>query len=359
MDERDHETEEESVRDLLEKAGPRPPIPQEDLDAISRAARSAWQAELRHRGAGVAAETPLRRRPLRALVLGLAAALALAVGLAGWWRLRSVPPPPAVAWVEMVAGPIYLEAGGGGARGAARPVAAGAPIPRGAVLRSGDSAEGAGRAALRLAGGVSVRLDAATRLRLVSAGALELERGALYVDTGSASGSASGAARAGATIEVRTPLGTAQDVGTQFTVRLLGTAGSTLLVRVRDGAVRTEQSGQTFLTAAGQELILHRDGMAESHAAAPHGPEWQWVLATSARFAIEGRTLEEFLAWSSRETGWRIVFADEELARSARTIVLHGGIGDLRPDRAPFAVLPGAGLEGELADGRLLIRRRR
>jgi hypothetical protein len=350
MDERDHKTEEESVRRLLEEAGPRPPIPQEDLDAISRAARSAWQAELLHRGAGAAAETPLRRRPLRALVLGLAAALALAVGLAGWWRSRSVPPPPAVAWVERVAGPVYLEAEGDGARPAARQVAAGAPIPRGSVLRSGG-----GRAALRLAGGVSVRLDVATRLRLVSAGALELERGALYVDTGSASG----AARAGAAIEVRTPLGTAQDVGTRFTVRLLGTTGSALLVRVRDGAVRTEQSGQTFLTAAGQELILHRDGLAESRAAAPHGPEWQWVLATSTRFVIEGRTLEEFLAWSSRETGWRIVFADEELARSARTIVLHGGIGDLRADRAPFAVLPGAGLEGELADGRLLIRRRR
>jgi hypothetical protein len=352
MDERDHRTtdgpsppgEEEVVRRLLEMAGPRPPIPQEDLDAISAAARLAWRQEIQKRG-GVAVEKS--SRPLRALALGLAAALALAVGLAGWWGSRSDRVPPTVAWVEAVAGPVHLETAANGSR----LTSAGEPVPLGATLRSGGAGS-EGRASLRLAGGATVRLDAGTRLRLASAGALELESGALYVDTGSGP-------RRPAAIEVRTPLGTVRDVGTRFAVRIVEPGKAALLVRVRDGEVLTEHRGRAWRTPAGQELILRRDGTVESRGVATHGAEWDWVLRAAPGFDIEGRSLRELLDWVSRETGWRILFADPGLADSAAKIVLHGGIGDLRADRAPFAVLPGAGLAGELRDGTLVIRRLR
>ncbi len=349
MDERDQKTagafppeEEEIVRRLLESAGPRPQIPEEDLAAISSAARSAWRQQVQRRAP---APVQIRRRPLRALLLPLAAALAVAVGLAVWWALQSDSVPPTVAWVEAATGSVQLEG-----TGAMRLLSAGEPIPSGATLASGGD-ESPGRALLRLAYGATVRLDAGTRLRFASATAVELERGALYIDTGR-SGSAIPA------IEIRTPLGTARDIGTQFMVRV-GSERSALLVRVRDGEVLTEHRGHTFRTPAGQELVLHPDGTAERHQAATYGPGWEWVLETSARFDIEGRSLQEFLAWVSRETGWQIRFADEALAASARGIVLHGSIGNLRPDRAPFAVLPGAGLEGTLEGGTLVIRRRR
>ena len=155
-------------------------------------------------------------------------------------------------------------------------------------------------------------------------------------------------------------MGTARDVGTRFAVRIVGPEGrSALLVRVRDGAVLAGQGRRTYRTEAGQELVLHQDGTAERRGAVPYGPEWQWVMEASAGFDVEGRSLQEFLDWVSRETGWRIVLADEGLAESAAGIVLHGGIGGLRPDQAPFAVLPGAGLEGELEDGTLTVRPRR
>jgi hypothetical protein len=83
------------------------------------------------------------------------------------------------------------------------------------------------------------------------------------------------------------------------------------------------------------------------------------VLEAAAGFEIEGQTLQDLLDWVARETGWQVRFADAELAASAKEIVLHGGIGNLRPDQAPFAVLPGAGLEGELSRGVLTIRRAR
>lgn len=335
------EEEEEAVRRLLEMAGPRPPIPQEDLDAISAAARAVWREEVRKR-AGAVLESP--RRPLRALALGLAAALALAVGLAGWWGSRSDRVPPTVAWVEAVTGDVHLGA-------AANPVAAGESVPLGAAIWSGGAGS-EGRASLRLAGGATVRLDAGTRLRFTSASALELERGALYVDTGSGP-------RRLAAIEVRTPLGTVRDVGTRFAVRLMAPGKEALLVRVRDGEVLTEHRGRAWRTPAGQELILRRDGTAERRGVATHGAEWDWVLRAAPGFDIEGRSLREFLDWVSHETGWRIRFADPGLADSAAKIVLHGGLGDLRPDRAPFAVLPGAGLAGELEDGTLVIHRLR
>ncbi|MEA2599075.1 MAG: transrane sensor [Acidobacteriota bacterium] len=305
MDERDQTTEEETVRRLLESAGPRPPIPQEDLDAISQAARSAWLTQVRQR---TGTSTPRPRRPQRALVLGMAAALALAVGFA-WWGSRRAPTPSTVSWIEALSGPVLVQT----------------------------------------VGGVTVRLHAETRLRFVSAAVLALERGAIYVDTGSGP-------RSSTAIVVRTPLGTVRDVGTRFAIQVVDP--ETLLVRVRDGEVLTEHQGRTDRTPAGQELVLRRDGTVERHAVAIHGPAWEWVLETAPGFEIEGRSLREFLDWVSRETGWQIVFADPELARSAGDTVLHGSLGGLRPDRAPFAVLPGAGLEGKLEDGKLVIRRR-
>lgn len=334
MDENDPKTDrlppdEESVRRLLEMAGPRPAIPQEDLDAIAAAARFAWRSQVGRQA---------RERRGWVLAAGLAAALALAVGLAWWWRSREVRVPPTVAWVEVVEGSVQLAED----TPAARTLAKGSAIPLGSTLYSGD-----GRGSLRLVGGATVRLDVETRLRFASIAVLELERGAIYLDTGTGPRSP---------IEVRTLAGTVRDIGTRFLVRV-GLDRASLLVRVRDGAVLTEHRGRTYPTAAGEELTLHRDGTAEHRASAPYGPAWEWTLEASPSFEIEGRSLQEFLAWISRETGWQVRFTEPELAKSARTIVLHGSLGGLRPDRAPFAILPSAGLAGKLEDGALVVRR--
>lgn len=340
--------EEDEVRRLLEEAGPRPPLPQEDLDAIRAAARDVWRAQVRP--ARRARPRPAAwRRPVVVRAAALAAALALVLGLGlglgGWWLARHRGAPLTVARVEAVTGPARLAVEGRPARG----ISPGDAVPLGAVIRS----DGA-RLSLRLAGGVTLRLDAGTRLRFASAQRLELERGAVYADTEPGSGPGT----PGGELAVWTPAGTARDVGTQFAVRLEG-ADRTMRVRVRAGAVVVERRGRLYLAPAGKELLLRRDGRVERRQAAAYGPEWEWVMAVSPGFDIEGRSLQELLDWVGCETGWQVRYADAGLAASARRIVLHGGLGRLRPDQAPFAVLPGAGLTGELQGGTLVVRRTR
>lgn len=352
MDERHREPaptpwddDEGRVEELLERAGPLPELPEEDLEAITATARSAWRS--------CWGDAPIRetRRPGRrrlAVAAALAATLALAVGLGWWWRgLDPSGSPELAAHLEAVSGSVALA----GDAVAAEIPSAGQPVPAGAVIitggPSGPPFDLEGRVSLRLATGATVRLDAESRLLVVSASVLELARGTVYLDTGTAVSS-------DARVEVRTALGTARDVGTQFMVRVEQEAMS---VRVREGAVAVERGGATFRTGAGRQVVLHRDGRVERREAPGYGSPWEWVTAAAPPFELEGRTLAELLDWVSRETGWRVRFADRALAESADGIVLHGSLGGVGPDQAPFVVLPGAGLEGDLREGVLTVRR--
>lgn len=402
----DYQAHEAEVRRLLERAGPRAPIPAEDLEAITAAARAAWRAEVERREVqplGESASQSASRQPDRsgpeiedggsgrpesqmetrrrragiaspgrawAMPLALAAMLLLSIGLAWWWTTSRGRAGVVVARVETIVGQVFIETVADSGPGDRRLLVAGSAIPAGAALITAGGTEPAsavarlaGRASLRLPDGTVLRLDAGSRLRIDSPAALALDRGALYADTGDAGpsgqvASATGPAPDAPRLVVTTPAGTAHDIGTRFAVRLAEPAGSALEVRVRDGAVALERDGRRWVAPAGEELVVDADGTPRRRPIDPYGPEWQWVLEAAAGYPIEGRTLGEFLDWVVRETGWRVRWADPALEATARTIVLRGGIGPLRPDQTPAVVLPGAGLEGELAGGTLVIRRR-
>ncbi len=329
---RAEEDEERALAALLRGAGPRPELPADDLRAIAETARSAWRFQVRRR----------RRRHIFALAASLAALLAVAVAVALWTAEGAAP--LAAAELEAFSGRTLLR----GAGDSGEPLAAGASIPAGSALAT---APASGSAALRLSPtGTIVRLDRDTQVRIVSARELDLERGALYVDTGDLAGGASAVA-------IRTPFGVARDVGTQFSVRLLEGETAGIRVRIRTGAVAVEQAEKVHLAPAGEELMVSADGTVERRAFASDDPGWDWVLAAAPPFAVEGRTLAQVLRWACREAGWRLQFEDTELERDAEAIVVRGGIGALRADQAPFAVLPGAGLEANLEAGVLTVRR--
>ncbi len=322
-------TSDDELRRLLTEAGRRPPVPAADAGALHEAARLAWQEAVEaRRGAG-------RRRAWTA-----AASVVLLAGAAAWWlRTRPLVETGAVvAQLERFSGDIRVEGVAG--------LSAGVEVRQGAELRTGGSGS---FLALRMAGR-SLRLDAETEVVLAAADTLVLRRGAVYVDS-------RGAGASGVGFEVETKLGKVREIGTQFEVRLANGDEPLLRVRVREGSVALERDAGRDTAAAGEELSLRRSGAATRARIAADAADWRWAIAAAPPFAIEGARLGEFLDWLARETAWRVVYADADLERAARGIVMHGATVGLSPEEAVAVVLASSGLEYRLEGGVLRIDR--
>ncbi|HET9767996.1 MAG TPA: FecR domain-containing protein [Thermoanaerobaculia bacterium] len=332
-------TEDEAVVGrLITEAGKRPDLPAEELAWARQAVRAAWDA--RPASPSVTVPAPSRRG---ALAAALAAGVAAVIGLA-WW-LATDHPHPGVMLASVIA--IKGDARTAGPEGDSRPLAVGQSLSGGVELRTAPARGGRpGFVAVRLASGGTLRLDAGSRVRLLGPQDVGLVEGALYVD--------SGVDERAAPVVVRTPLGDVRELGTQFTVRLAPGARE-LRVRVREGVVATTAGGERRTARAGQELVVDQRGRTALRQAGASGPDWAWVIESAPRFSGEGHTVRELLTWVSRETGWRLRF-EAEAEREAAAAVLHGAAAALPPDRAAFALLPGAGLEAELRDGTLVVR---
>lgn len=324
----------DEIAELIRAAGPRPDLPELELAAIRAKTCEAWEAEVRRSSSGAR----------RVTIYRLAAAAAVGSALLLVWLLRdrtAAPQAIQVATVELVSGAVTARPGDG----EISTVSSGERLEAGVTLAT----DGIGAyAAIRLVGGNGVRLDEQTSATLVSSSEIRLAEGAIYVETG---GEVGGDGTKG--IEVRTPAGVARDVGTQFEVRVLDSTPA-MLVRVRDGKVEVRRDGEHREVGAGFEIVVEESGRIAEREARGWGAEWDWVLAASPGYDIEGRTLAEFLVWVGRETGWTIQFEDAAIESRARGIVLHGTIEETRPDEAPFGVLAGSGLKGVLTDDGVL-----
>ena len=318
---------------LLRLAGPRKIVPDDRMRRVKAAVHAEWRQQTRARS----------RRLTVGWSLGALAAAALVffvVRLAV--RDDSAAPigQPEVATIEALTGAVRLVSSSRGGGVQPRVFRIGDRIAVGEVLETTSG----GLASLRLSSGASVRVDRGTQLHLVSETALVLGLGAVYVD--------SGGGRSGS-LEVRTALGVARDIGTRFEVRF---SGSALRVRVRDGLVRLSQHQQSHDAHAGDELTLDGNGSVVRRPVAVFGAEWAWALALAQPFELEGRTLRAFLDWIVRENGWQLRFADAAVERKSETTILHGSILGLSPSEALAAVLPTSGMEHTLDNGVLLIR---
>ena len=313
------EEDEDMTAHLLRLAGPRPAVPAERVERIRHAVTATWRAELRrHR---------LRRRLVTgAAVLAAAAALVVAIRLAAPPKVEAPSPKTNSAVVERVEG--------------ATPV-----LSAGRRLSIGEWIETApdSRVALRIGDRTSMRFDVSTRARLLDAKTIELERGAIYLDTGAEP----------VAFEVHTRLGVARDIGTQFEVRLIH---DSLRVRVRSGQVELRSPTTTTSVGAGSEVTFAGDHAA-TREIPTFGPEWQWASQLATPFDIEGQPLAAFLEHISREQGWILRYSDAELAGNARKIVLHGSVYGLQPEVAVTVVLRTSNLAWEIRDGELMVSR--
>ena len=174
-----------------------------------------------------------------------------------------------------------------------------------------------GRVALRRPDGLEVRLDTDTQLAFTGDERARLASGGVYVDAGTP-GSGSGA------FVVGTPYGDVRHVGTQYVASVHDGA---LQVAVREGSIAIDRGQVPVVARAGEALAVREDGQA-----------WLWAAAIAPEFAIEGRSLDEFLAWAGRETGRKIVYTSAEAAREAEQTMLKGSTTGLAPEAAVAAV---------------------
>jgi ferric-dicitrate binding protein FerR (iron transport regulator) len=309
---------------LVQLAGVRPAVE----PAREARVRRAFVDEVR----SVARSRSRRRRALIAAgVLATAAGLVLAIRIA----------PPVTPGVAPALGAIERAEGAAGIDGASGTHTV---VAVAQVLRRGDTvATASGRVAFRLGHNVSVRVDHASRVRLADGRALELTRGAVYIDNGSA----------GAPLEVRTPLGTIRDIGTQFEVRLTDDA---VRVRVRSGHVEIRRGTDVAAAHPGMELAVETGGIS-SRPAPIHGPDWAWTAELAPPLDIDGQTLDAFLRQLCREEGWTLAYSEPSLARDAPKMILRGSSGGLEPPDALAVALATTGLTHTLDDGVLRVAR--
>ena len=220
-----------------------------------------------------------------------------------------------------------------------------APWAPGAEMRAGQTFEARGVALVSLQGGGNLRLRPGAVFRIEGANTVWLERGEIYVDIPPGSHPA-------AAFVARTADGEFRHVGTQFALAVVD--GATRL-RVREGAVQWRTNDGESTVAAGTEMIFDNDRKAAPRPIDSADAEWAWTETVAPDIDIENRPLSEFLTWVARETGRKLVFADDEARRQIGAIRMHGNIRGLSTLQALSAVMAATTLRFDLAGGAIRV----
>jgi hypothetical protein len=281
-------------------------VPEERAARVRAAAREQWTKQ-----------TEQRRR--RRVFWSVAAAAAMIAGIA--FVIRSIPgtgtvgPLAFAAQVEQLEGHVEtatLESN------AWRTLSNGDSIDAATAVRTV-----AGRLSLRLDSGHCARVDQNSEVRFLERGGLELAAGRIYVDSGQDGRQSS--------VELHTPYGIVQEIGTQYEVQL---NDGLLLLRLREGSAILHHANGDVTVNAGQELRVSATQDPEIAAIERYGPQWDWVSEIVSIPDFQGKTADEFLRWLAREKGWTLDYADGRVANAARNTVIEGDLGRFTPDEA-------------------------
>jgi hypothetical protein len=315
------------LEQLIRAAGARP-APGADRAARVRAAvEREWRVQSRARR--------LRRWTIGGItLLAAAATVFFAVRQLSTAGPSAIPAPASIARVAATHGTVTMELAGGRATS----VSVGQTLDAGSHIRT----DGSSRATVTLTDVGEIRIDVNASATLLDARTIQLDRGAIYLDSG---------ASTPGSFTVRTASGTIRDIGTRFEVRV----DRNLRIRVRDGAVQLERAGRIDRAPSRTELLARADGTVSTRSFDPFSAEWAWTTAAAPPFVMENATLEAFLEWAAREGGWTLEWSGA-LRQRARATILHGTIDGMTPAEALEVVLPSSGLSPAFVNGRLRIR---
>ncbi len=296
----------DAVEELLVRAAPRP-LPSAADEAVVRDATHAEWLRL----------TSRRRLRRRGIGFGIAATVLLAIAL-GVNELREpVLIPAPVAKIAKSFGLLYIV----DAASELRAADADTQLAVGQTIVTGEKS-GVG---LEWGRGGSLRIDAKTRVRVISADSVYLEYGRVYFDSApsplisSAVGSESNDATSVLSIDTRH--GAVSHIGTQF---MAAADRERLAVSVREGRVRVSGARYAVTAVAGQQLTVSGTGRPGVANIAAFGDAWRWVEATSPPVSLDGRSVHDFLTWISRETGLTLEYGSDAARALAEASELRG-----------------------------------
>jgi hypothetical protein len=300
----------DAVRAIIKKAGPRQ-APAAAIDnAVRAAVHEVWTAEIKHRPRSAG-----RRWLLAAAVAAVAVAIA-------WTFVRPPMQSGSTAAGTFIASRGTVRIAAAAARAA---VVSGDPLPAGTRIETG-----AAGAALLSVAAVAMRVGPDTVLDLERPGRVLLQRGRIFVDSGTT-------AQARANLVIVTALGEVAHVGTRFQVQF--DPGRSLAVAVRDGRVRLMTAGAEQILAQAEGATVASSGAITRMTVEPYDAMWAWVSEFVPDFPIDGRPLSAFLDWVARETGRTLTFVGPASRADTERTTLNGSISGLTAMQALDAVL--------------------
>jgi len=320
---------ESEIAQVLSRSGRRPAPPSD----LVRSVRAAVEAEWRQ----VVNERQVRRK--RMIAWSAAAGVVLAVAATLLVLTPSGAPRPRVAGISVATGTVRAKSGMWSRWRALRQHG---EVDAGEVIATGAD----GRVALELRGDVSLRLDHDTRVSLTDAQHVAVDSGTVYVDSGES------VQPYEERLQVVTPAGAIRHVGTQYEVQLVG---SGVRIAVREGKVELSLTGGATQRAIAGEQMVVSSGDIEKMPISRDDATWRWAAQVAPAFDIDGRSVADFLAWVSRETGRDVTFASAEVEAQAAHVTLSGSIAGLNPEEALAAVLPTTPLRSQEVDGKLVV----
>jgi len=309
--------EEATIEQLLKEAGPRAEPPVEIKQEVYSAVHKEWRTETRSHHAWVKAW------------FAVAATFLVAV-IAGLWQLGSEE-ETVIARMDRSTGLVELSADNRTWLPVVSQLSKQTDFAQDIYLRTRHQ----GRLSVTLISGVNIRLDIDTTIQIQSQHDIELLDGAIYVDSGNDPS-------VELQIQVITPIGAIKDIGTQFEVRLNNDA---VQVKVREGVVNFSTHDTVYRTESGISVEVDKTGIAKWKSTQASDPSWFWAQSVAPAFAIENRSLMEFLEWAARETGAQLEFENAFAEAAARRTILHGKLSGFTIQESLQAILATTDLE--------------
>ena len=338
-DKETHSQDEEMIGKLIAAAGPGRSASPEARERVYQAVRTRWENETRSQRIS-RRNTGLRRPRFNTRMLALAASLGVIAIALSWTELMRAPgvTTDGIAQLALVQGDVSLER----RDGTEQPIRTVADLQfiGGDTLRTGAD----GRVALRRNDGLMLRMNVDSEIRFANSETLDLLAGTIYIDSGTGISSRS--------LEVETPFGTVEHLGTQYEVHIDGAV--LLRLRVREGEVSIDNGAARAIGTAGEQLEIGTNGTTVRSPITTADPAWDWAVGIATLAPAGDYEVAATLAWIAREMGLTLAY-DNPVARQQAVTTNLSGLEGQNPRNALAIIEQTTPLTVEIIENRLIV----